>query len=38
MTMDRDEAPTADPVREGGAETRDTVEGLKALLDDERAK
>lgn len=38
MTMDRDDAPIADPEREGAEEAPDTVTGLKALLDDERAK
>ena len=35
MTTEREETPTADPA---GAETPDTVDALKALLDDERAK
>jgi len=35
MTTEREDTPTVDPA---GAETPDTVDALKALLDDERAK
>jgi molecular chaperone GrpE len=38
MTMERDEAPTAEPAPQDSPEMPDTVEGLKALLEDERTK
>jgi molecular chaperone GrpE len=36
MTTEREETPTADPA--GAPDFPDTIDGLKALLDDERAK